>query len=154
MKDAIADGTGLMILGGKIAYGASGIRGSVLDEVLPVQIGDALADLQREDGTLQIRSRQILGELSLPANLVCPYVHRVHVRPESSVQMTVGSMPFLVSGSFGKGRVVCLTGTLHGTAPAGKQLFTQWSGWPQLMRNTLYWLAEPTSPRSAGMNAR
>lgn len=54
------------------------------------------------------------------------------------------TLVLLSSGSFGKGRVVCLTGTLHGAPAAGMQLFYDWSGWPRLIRNTLQWLAKPS----------
>ena len=141
LKEAVAAGTGLMILGGKIAYGASGIRGSVLDEVLPVEIADTLFDLEPAAGELRAEQREVLGRLSIPRNLVCPYVHRVRVRSHGRVQMSVGEKPFLVSGSYGKGRVICLVGTLHGAAPAGKEMFHRWRGFSGLMSRALHWLA-------------
>lgn len=141
LKSAIVQGAGLMILGGKTGYGASGIKGSILEEVVPVEIADTVFDIERRPGVLQSRDKHTVSGLSLPLNLVSPYIHRAGLRQGSDLIISAGGRPFLVSGVYGRGRVVCLLGTPYGTAPKGGTLFYEWKGWPELLRNTLRWLA-------------
>ena len=141
LRDAIREGKGFLILGGKVAYGASGIRGSVLDEVLPLEIADTPFDIERVEGILAPGENPIIADVTLPTHLVSPFIHRVQVRTGGDVTIRAGEKPFLVSGEFGGGRVACFVGTPYGTAPEWKTMFYRWQNWPELLSKVLYWLA-------------
>ena len=141
LRDAIKEGKGFLILGGKIAYGASGIRGSVLDKVLPLEIADTPFDIERVEGILAPGENPIFADVTLPTHLVSPFIHRVQVRAGGDVAIRAGEKPFLISGEFGSGRVACFVGTPYGTAPEGKTMFYRWQDWPGLLGNVMYWLA-------------
>ena len=52
----------------------------------------------------------------------------------------VGSRPALVLGTFGRGRVACLTLTAHGAPAKGDVPFWQWRAWPTVLRNVIWWI--------------
>jgi hypothetical protein len=74
-----------------------------------------------------------------PANVY--WRHRIEVKPEGKVQVSAGTEPVLITGTYGKGRVAVFSGTVLGQVQAAAPPFWQWTGWPQLLGKTVNWLA-------------
>jgi uncharacterized membrane protein len=135
-------GGGLLVLGGKSAFGNGGIRGSFLEDALPVQPADSRFDIVRCDKPVMLDPAGAALKLAVGGSVVSPLMHRVALKAGAVVLARAGRDPILVSGVYGKGRVVCLLGTPYGVAPAGKVLLTDWSELPGFMGRLLEWLAE------------
>lgn len=146
LREFVRLGGGLLILGGKASYGSGGFRGSFLEEVLPIEITDTMFDIKRSQDLLVKTDSQLLGSIPWSKELACPYIHRTAARKNAVVVVSAGKEPFITAGTFGKGRVVCITGTPYGAAPAGKIVFSEWKDWPLLMKNIFLWLS-PSAER-------
>jgi len=142
LREFIRVGGGLVLLGGKAAYGSGGIQGSFLDEVLPVQVASDRFDLQPATGVLTRTGTTIAVHPKWIANLTCPFIHRVTPKRGAAVVIRQRNLPFLVTGCFGKGRIACITAAPYGTASAGKVVFCDSKAWSSLMRNVLLWVCE------------
>lgn len=135
-------GGGLLILGGKATYGSGGFRGSFLEEVLPIEITNNMFDIKRSQNLLVKTDSQLFGSIPWSKELICPYIHQTVARENAVVAVSAGKEPFIITGIFGKGRVVCITCTPYGTVPAGKIAFSEWKDWPLLMKNIFLWLSQ------------
>lgn len=135
-------GGGLLLLGGKAAYGSGGVRNSFLEEILPVSVADSRFDIVPAGGALVKASAEAVGNPKWPTAVVCPFVHQIKPRPGATVAVTAGKAPFLLVTTVGEGRVACVVGTPYGAAPEGKQTFLEWPDWPLLLRNVLLWLGQ------------
>jgi hypothetical protein len=146
LRRFVEAGGGLLLLGGKSAFGNGGIRGSFLEEVVPVEVADTRFDLAPCGGSIVgERAAKRMG-LVLARRLATPYLHRARLKPGATLLARAGDEPFLVAGAFGRGRVVCLLGTPYGTAPEGLTRFTEWADYPALLTTMLRWLAAGETP--------
>ena len=139
LREWLRNGGGLIILGGKAAYGGSGLKGSFLDDVLPVEVSENRFDIAKNAARLSAREHAITNGLDWNQNIVSPYIHELTVRPGAQEVISSGKRPFLVLGSFGKGRVACVCAPPYGTARRGEVAFWAWEEWPALVRNLLDW---------------
>ncbi len=140
LRTLVAQGGGLLILGGKIAYGAGSLRSTFLDELLPVDVAPEPADLVSEPGSLRGVAGSPLGGSSWPARLVSPYVHRVTARAAGQVAVTAGERPLVVVGTYQQGRVACVLGTPYASPWADRQSFTEAPEWPTALARLIAWL--------------
>ncbi|MCE9613882.1 MAG: glutamine amidotransferase [Lentisphaerae bacterium] len=140
LRRFVEDGGGLLVLGGKTAYGNGGLRGSFLEDVVPVVTADSAFDIEAQSAPLTAGPDAPALALALPRGLAAPFVHRATVKPGSLLLATAGDRPYLVGGTFGRGRVACLLGTPYGRAPTGQRLITEWSGYPPFFHAVVAWL--------------
>jgi uncharacterized membrane protein len=149
VKNALCEyvrrGGALVVLGGHQAYERGGWAGSMLEDVLPVTVATKLPggvhafpspqplvlapDLPGGDG---------LRGSPLP---VVTYLHRVQAKPGAHVWVSAGGEPFLVAGSAGEGRVVCVLGIPWGEEGGQTLPFWAWDGWVHLLREVIWWAA-------------
>ena len=147
VKNALCEyvkrGGALVVLGGHQAFERGGWRGSMLETVLPVEPAPAV-----KDGILAFRTGQPLTlDAALPgrvgiADSALPlvyYLHRVRVKPGAQVWGRAGDAPFLVAGTCGEGRAVCVLGLPCGDPAAGATPFWAWDGWVTLLREVSWW---------------
>jgi uncharacterized membrane protein len=137
LKDYVAAGGGLLVLGGPYAYGEGGYGKGQLAEVLPVQVGGAF-DLVAGGELAAGGASALPGSLDWKQRPVAPYVHRLTPKPQAVVAVTAGGLPFVVTGTYGQGRVACVAGSPVGAA-AGRTVFWQWSDWPRLVGKLAEW---------------
>ena len=145
LRDYVATGGALWVLGGHVAYGAGGWAGSPLEEVLPVKTLGRPFDVREAKDTL-LRPGPTPGGLLLDVDLTdrprCYRYHDVEPKPGSLVPLVVdGTHPFMVAGQFEKGFVVCFTGTPIGEPRSGDVPFWEWNNWATVMRNAFFWSA-------------
>ena len=139
LKQWIEAGGGLVMLGGKAAYGAGVGRRSFLADTLPVKVAEGPYDIERNAGLLSPQKHPVVRGIHWKEPVVAPYMHRIKVRPGGRVVISAGDRPFLVLGTFGRGKVACFCAAPYGESAEGKTHFTDWKYLPKLMANVLSW---------------
>ena len=148
--DYLTHGGGLLVLGGKAAYGAGGWRESRLAELLPVEVDRSKFDIEKiDDGNLALaEAHRITDGLSVKDKPRVEFLHRARVKKGAEVLLTAGGKPFLVVWEYKGARIACVLGAPYGEDEAGAgPLFFSWDDWPKLMANTLLWLGRRDKPR-------
>jgi uncharacterized membrane protein len=69
------------------------------------------------------------------------WLHEGRPNGDATVVLRAGSLPLLVAGTCGRGRVAAFMGTPLGCPSQGQLPFWEWHDWPRLLRQTLLWLA-------------
>ena len=104
LKDYCQHGGNLLVLGGPLAYGNGGYKGTVMDDILPV----------RSQGPFDLVATKSTETGDDTATLMPGYVHRVVAKPAAKVLQACGEYPLLIAGSCGEGKIICFTGTPMG----------------------------------------
>lgn len=153
LRDFVKAGGGLLVLGGNFTLGQGQLKGTFLEDMLPV----TLATAEAKDVRQAAKPLQLSKPANSPAHLLSGVVwkepaylywrHIVKPKPEAGVELLAGGEPVLFSGVFGKGRVVVFTGTVLGELAAKEQPFWQSDGWIRVMQNTITWLAHTEMPK-------
>lgn len=143
LKEFVHNGGGLVVLGGEWAFQRGGYAGTALAEMLPVEMPD-------EDRIPVDRAGLALAAdaaSSWPKNFVFDpaprafYIHTLTPKQDATVELRAGDRAAVVSGSFGKGRVVACGLTIHGTPQTGVTPFWDWADWPRLLGYAVDWSA-------------
>jgi hypothetical protein len=150
LRRFVEAGGGLLLLGGKSAFGNGGIRDSFLEDLLPVTPEASRFDIAANRAALADGPASAPWGVALGERLVSPYLHRATARPAAQVVARAGREPFVVAGTAGRGRVVCLLGTPYGEAPKGRTRFTDWDGYPAWLDAVLGWLANDATAVGTG----
>ena len=147
LREWARNGGGLIVLGGKAAYGGSGLRGTFLDDVLPVEVSESRFDIVPNAAPLSVKAHAVTNTLNWNRDIACPYVHELRIRQGAEQIVSAGKRPFLAVWSFGNGRVACICAPPYGIAPRGEVSFWEWKDWPALMRNVITWVSKPAGDR-------
>jgi len=134
LKDYVRYGGNLLVLGGPFAYGDGGYRGTAMDKILPVR-SQGPFDIRPVTGVMKLRPDQQIIKAGPLKVLKVEYLHRVKVKPGSKVLLSYGGYPFLVAGTYGTGKVICLTGT-----PLGKTDFYNTREWGKVLADIFNYL--------------
>lgn len=144
LVEYVRRGGGLLMLGGHKTFERGGIRGSLLDEVLPVTFPDGdLPPLKHlpAGGTLEKAEPHPLTQyLDLSAAPKCYFLNNLIPRPGAQTILTVDKAPAIVLGTFGKGRVACVALTPLGAPAPGQVPFWQWDNWTLFLRDICWWV--------------
>jgi len=144
LAEYVRRGGGLIVFGGHKALDRGGLKGSLLEEVLPVTGAGGLPPLvSLPEGAPLARgvAHPVTQYADFDAAPVCFYLHDLQARPEAQTLITVGGKPGVVVGSCGKGRVAVVGMTCFG-APADSQTpFWRWRSWVVLLRDLAWWAA-------------
>jgi uncharacterized membrane protein len=144
LRDFVASGGALLVVGGLASFGRGGLERSFLEEVVPVQTTGPF-DLHQRPAPLVIQpvaGSFLEGAADWKRKPLCLWLHAVQVRPEGKTHLTAGGEPFLVLSTYGQGRVAACPGTVLGVPPAGAQGFWTWAQWPQVLGNVISFLVE------------
>jgi hypothetical protein len=143
LKEYVKNGGSLLVLGGWYAFGGGNYNDSVLAEMLPVTSGKPF-DIKWYKEGLALKAGAGAGALpglSLGSGMQVQWMQEAPtVKPGAQVVLTAGDKPFLVTGSYGQGRVACLLGTTAGVATPGSQLFCDSPEWPKMFSRIINWL--------------
>ena len=79
------------------------------------------------------------------------YTHEFAPKEKSVVELLAGKNPALVTGEFGRGRVVACALTIHGKATPTAPGFWNWPDWPKVLGHAVQWAGEarPMRPEKA-----
>jgi len=141
VKDFVTHG-GTLVYGGDMwAYGRGNLKGGALAHLLPVSFPN-----DRQAGGLKFLKGQsvfVCNEAGRPRrplakNAVMVYAGDTFtVKDGAQVLLRCGDVPVVVSWKMGQGRVIAITGTVLGDAPAGAVLFTRTPEWAALIADLL-----------------
>lgn len=142
-REFVAQGGGLVVLGGYWAFSRGAYAGTPLEEMLPATFAPEHRIPETPEGLPLHPGAQATWKppIELKSKPVAFYVQTLTPKPDSTVQWLAGDKPALVSGSFGKGRVVACALTANGETPAGVMPFWDWPEWPKLLGQALDWAA-------------
>lgn len=143
IREFVKRGGALLMMGGHQSFERGGWRGSLIEEILPVECSSPTLN-----GILVSRSGLALTvDASVPwrhtvtteCRPLVYYLHPATVKPSANVQVRAGDKPFLVTGSYGEGRVICVLGIPYGIPGARETPFWMWDDWIYLLRETCWW---------------
>ncbi len=140
-REFVAQGGGLVVLGGYWAFSRGAYAGTPLEEMLPVTFAPEHRIPETPEGLPLHPGAQATWKPAFELNSkpVAFYVQTLTPKPDSTVQWLTGDKPALISGGFGKGRVVACALTANGETPAGVLPFWDWPEWPKLLGQALDW---------------
>jgi len=142
LRDYVAAGGGLLLLGGPYALGQGFLIGTYIDDLLPVQVSPVRDLLPAETPlVLTAEPTALAGPFADSLLAQQPEVywrHLIELRPEAEVHLRAGPEPVLVTGSYGEGRVTVFSGAALGSPGSGHLAFWQWDDWPALLNDVVY----------------
>ncbi|MDD5704808.1 MAG: glutamine amidotransferase [Kiritimatiellae bacterium] len=149
IREYVRRGGALVVMGGQQGYERGGWRGSLIEEALPVESAPAgRGGLIRAPRGLSLKingKMPWLEGISTASSPLTHYLHAVTVKPTGTVLVQAGDKPFLVTGAYGQGRVVCLLGVPWGAPKPTETPFWGWDDWVDLLREVCWWaLKNPT----------
>lgn len=144
LEEYVKRGGGLVMLGGHVAFERGHIQGSLLEPLLPVVCKPAFAPLIHTP-----QGQALVSGQDHPTTVSCNFadapvayfVHDVQPRPRAQVLLKVGEHPAVVVGSYGEGRVACITLAAFGDPGPDQIPFWQWRSWITFVRDLLWWTA-------------
>ena len=144
LAEYVRRGGGLIVFGGHKALDRAGLKGSLLEEVLPVTGGAGIPPLVALSGGATLArgaAHPVTQFADFESAPVCFYVHDLEPRPDARTVVTVGGKPGLVVGTCGKGRVAVIGMTCFGSPAPSQTPFWQWGSWIPLLRDLAWWVA-------------
>ena len=140
IKEFVAAGGGLVVLAGRSAYCQGGYTGTPLGEILPVTF-DFYDSAPKGVPLSRAASATWLPAPDVSAKPLAYFVQSFTPKSNAVVQLLAGDKPAIVSGTFGKGRVVAVALTVNGNPPPGAVPFWEWSEWPRVFGQAIDWAA-------------
>ncbi|MEI7435209.1 MAG: HEAT repeat domain-containing protein [bacterium] len=145
IREFVNQGGGLVVLGGLAAYGNGAYDGTPLEEILPVSLHNSYI----EHFASSVKGARLTpsGTADWPMKFdfkegpTAYYFHALIPTNGARVQVNVGGQPAIVSGTFGKGRVVACALTINGEPEPGVMPFWDWQDWPAMLGQSIEWAA-------------
>jgi uncharacterized membrane protein len=144
LAEYVRRGGGLIVFGGHKALDRAGLKGSLLEEVLPVTGGEGIPPLAALPGGAPLvrgAVHPVTRFADFDSRPVCFYAHDLRSRSGAQTLITVGGRPGLVVGRSGKGRVAVIGMTCFGSPAESQTPFWQWRSWILLLRDLAWWAA-------------
>lgn len=142
----VEGGGGLLVMGGIHGFGSGGWKGTPLESILPVDIGDK-PDLRRAAvpmaSEMTPAGTAVLGVGAAASGLGAIYYYHADLVPKKDSQswMVGGGKPLLLVRQAGRGRVAVCAATVCGEPMSNQPpLFCESAGWPVVLAATLNWL--------------
>jgi hypothetical protein len=144
LAEYVRRGGGLIVFGGRKALDRAGLKGSLLENALPVTGGNGLPPLVSLPGGAPLKPsapHPVTKFAEFESSPVCFFVHDLQARPEAQTIITVGDKPGIAVGTCGKGRVAVIGMTCFGSPAEDQTPFWQWRSWVLLLRDLAWWAA-------------
>lgn len=158
LRDFVAAGGSLYVLGGWYSLSKGSWEGSFLEDVLPVEVVQSSHLLRLKDSVVGgvdfDASVELKKEFDVDPSAAVEWVNHVRVRPAATIGRSTGKQPLLVSGKHGAGQVVVWTGS-HSGRP--KLPYWESAAWPKFNAEILKKLlqgSEAVSKPAAAIAAR
>ncbi len=158
IREFVSQGGGLVVLGGYWAFSRGAYDGTPLAEMLPVTFPPEHRIPPNRDG-LPLRAAPD-ATWKMPFDFAAKpsafYMQSLVPKAGATVQVFAGEKPALISGTFGKGRVVACALTANGDPPKGVLPFWDWPDFSKLLGHSLDWAAgsRPLAPDAASAQAK
>jgi len=144
LAEYVRRGGGLIVFGGHKALDRAGLKGSLLEDVLPVTGRAGIPPLVTLPGGAPLargEAHPVTQFAEFDPSPVCFYLHDLQARPGAQVLITVGGKPGLVVGKHGKGRVGVIGMVPFGSPGESQTPFWRWRSWVVLVRDLAWWTA-------------
>lgn len=142
----VRQGGGLLLLGGYWTLDKGAMKGTVFEEILPVQIVNSGHRLAHAPDGLALQPQEnhpVVQFINWSAQPSLFFYHLLIPRPESQVAVHAGEHPILVLGQYGRGRTAIFAGSVNGFSRNGVLPFWEWEDWPALLGQVIEWLWAP-----------
>lgn len=142
-RDFVEAGGSLLAIGGFYVYGPGGYAGTPLGEVLPVKLSQQVPGFERISPPAPLRvaaGARCLRKARWGAAPLCFWLHQLTPKEHSWVELTAAGRPFLVCGTYGKGRVAAIASSALGNPRRGQIAFWEDSAWPENLSRVIKWL--------------
>ena len=145
LRDYVACGGGLVVLGGYASFGKGRARGSWFEELLPVALGSPWDLRPAEEPRLTCQEAGVPECLLFPTNWKpeALWLHEATPKPPATVAWWAGKRPALVFWKYGQGWVVAILASNLGRPADDSRLFFRTPQWPALLAGMLKWVATP-----------
>ncbi|HEY3398956.1 MAG TPA: hypothetical protein VGM19_15010 [Armatimonadota bacterium] len=144
IAEYVRRGGGLIVLGGHKTLDRGSMGGSLLDEILPLDLpAEPRQLIFTPEGTpvLAGTPHPLTQYVDFSAKPVSYYMHDLQAKPAAQVLLTAGGKPGLVIWQAGKGRVATVDIIPMGSPAEGQVPFWKWDGWVNLLRDLSWWVA-------------
>lgn len=143
LREYVRRGGILVIMGGHLSYERGAWKGSLLDELLPVEVADTFGQgllLNKTGWPIELSPKiPWVGDYSLDERPEVYALHRSIAKPDTEILASADGFPFLCARKYGEGKVIACLGAPLGMADGNSGVpFWQWNDWIYLMRDTLY----------------
>lgn len=138
VEQYVKAGGKLLVCGGLYSLGNSRFNESVLGEVLPIEVSGPF-DITPLGGFHALKSKTAAGDLGS----VNWYQKPKAVKKSAVVHAEANGQPMLVSGNYGKGRVMVWLGTPMGKPSAKDVPYWNSPGWSDYLKSELTELLKP-----------
>lgn len=143
LSDYVANGGGVLWLGGPGTYGHGEFEETAALNILPVNLLGGF-DMKWEpkgwELTPAASNHPILSGVTFAQHPMAYWVHRAEAKKNATVVLNAGSQPGLVVQTIGKGRVAAFMPGPLGEAKPAQTEFWGWEGWTRLVRNAVTWV--------------
>ena len=139
LLENVRRGANLLVLGGLFTYGKGQFKGSKLEELVPVVIGDPW-NVKRAEKPLALRPAgraaafEVLKWDEKPSLL---YYHDLEPKKGAEIWLEAEGRPVLVVWKVGRGRVAAFTGAPIGKMPEDVRAFWEWEDWPDFLNRVI-----------------
>ena len=143
IRKFVEKGGGLLVLGGPWTYGRCAMKGTAVDEILPVTTKGKTDWIKLpDDSSVEITQNapDILKGVKFENAPVLCYIHDLQVKNNGTIFMTAGGKPVLVGAEIGLGRTAAFAGTAMGETAKGNGIWES-KEWPSAMAGVLKWLS-------------
>jgi len=135
VKDFIEAGGCLLIFGGYFSYGKSDIRKGPLLSILPFKVTSPF-DLKNSTGRINLKESFAFKEL-FKGNLPDIYWYHKVEMAAGNLLLEIDGDPLLIEKGYGKGKILCFTGTFLGNKE-GKQIpFWEWKNYKEFIKRLI-----------------
>jgi hypothetical protein len=144
LAEYVRRGGGLIAFGGHKALDRAGLKGSLLEEILPVRGGEGVPPLIAYAGGAPLArdaAHPVSQFVDFDPPPFCFFQHDLQARPPSQTIITVGGKPGVVVGQCGLGRVAVIGMTCFGDPAPSQTPFWKWRSWVLLLRDLTWWVA-------------
>jgi hypothetical protein len=129
IAESVKNGSTLLILGGMFTLNKGEFKGSPLEKILPVKISSPW-DVQKLNTASAVKT-------SLAGKPLVKYLHKLQLNQNGKVMVRADEYPFIVSGKYGKGKVIVCLGMPCGKFTAGEMPFWKWDKWPEFIADIM-----------------
>jgi hypothetical protein len=111
IRQFVNNGGKLIVFGGLLAFGQGGMKGSCIEEIMPVSIKRTFDRIKIPESKGEFKENKSL----LPTSFGnCQWIHDVDLKEKAEVLANTDGKPAVVQWKYGKGKVVAITATVLG----------------------------------------
>jgi hypothetical protein len=132
IKDFVEAGGCLLIFGGYFSYGKSDVRKGSLSSILPFKITSPF-DLKNSKERINFKESFPFKELFKDYSPYIFWFHKVEI-DKGEILLEIEGEPLLIEKKYGKGKILCFTGTFLGNKE-GKQIpLWEWQNYKEFIK--------------------